>query len=124
MSTILRFRIAAFLLLAMYLFAIAAVIVLAHSLVIDDRLETTIAIGLGILALLASAFQWVLARRTNCPLCMTPVLATKHCSKHRKARKLLGSYRLRAAVSVIFRGTFSCPYCHEKSELKVRGHHH
>ena len=61
-----------------------------------------------------------LAAKTRCPLCLTPVLATKGCSKHRNARTLLGSHRLRVAMSVLFKGRFYCPYCHEPSVLEVR----
>jgi hypothetical protein len=48
------------------------------------------------------------------------VLATKACSKHRKAKRLLGSYRLKAAVSMLTLGHFYCPYCNEPSVLEVR----
>ncbi len=119
-STIFRFRLASALLLLGYPLALAALALLVYSVLRSDR-ELAIQVSLlGGLAGLMLAFQWIIARRTHCPLCMTPVLAKTHCSKHRRARKLLGSYRLRVAVAVLFRGKFSCPYCHERSELKVR----
>jgi hypothetical protein len=64
--------------------------------------------------------QWLVAARTHCPLCITPVLASKNCSRHRSARRLLGSYRLRVATSVLFTGTFRCPYCGESTILEAR----
>lgn len=118
--TIIRFRIAAALLGLGYLVGLATPVLLAYAILNNDRDLTVTAIVLGGLACLLWVIQWGIARRTNCPLCMTPVLASKHCSKHRKARRLLGSHRLRAAAAVLLRGKFTCPYCNERSELKVR----
>jgi hypothetical protein len=64
--------------------------------------------------------QWALAARTRCPLCLTPVLARKACSKNRNARTLMGSYRIRVASGVLFKGSFRCPYCNEPTAMKVR----
>lgn len=64
--------------------------------------------------------QWVLAARTRCPLCLTPVLARKACSKNRNARTLFGSYRIRVAAGVLFKGSFRCPYCNEPTAMQVR----
>ena len=97
--------------------------ILIYSLIIVDREITLYAIILGAIAGLLTVVQWILAPRTRCPLCMTPVLAKKDCSKNRKARRLLGSYRLRAAVSILFKGWFSCPYCNEHSAMEVRHRH-
>jgi hypothetical protein len=71
-------------------------------------------------AILSLILGWAISRRTNCPLCITPVLATKHCSKHRRARPLLGSYRIRVALSILFKNSFRCPYCNEDTSLQVR----
>jgi cytochrome bd-type quinol oxidase subunit 1 len=78
--------------------------------------------GLAMIAstLIVAISQWILAARTRCPLCLTPVLAHKSCSKNRNARPLMGSYRLRVATAVLFKGWFRCPYCNEPSALKVR----
>ena len=64
--------------------------------------------------------QWLVSLGTKCPLCMTPVLAAKNCSKNRNAKTFLGSYRLRVANNVLLRNHFRCPYCSEPTELKVR----
>ena len=119
-STILRFRLASVLLVLGYLLGLGGLGVLGYSLLHSDREFGIMAVPLLGVAGIMLAFHWVVARRTHCPLCMTPVLATKHCSKHRRARKFLGSHRLRVALAVIFRNTFTCPYCNERSELKVR----
>lgn len=65
--------------------------------------------------------QILVSTRTNCPLCMTPVLGFKSCNKHKKSRTTFGSYKLRVALGVIFRQSFRCPYCNEPTMLKVRG---
>ena len=85
----------------------------------DDQLMT-IAILLGLLAILCFIFQCILAARALCPLCRTPVLAAKACAKHRNARTFLGSHRMRVAMGILFRDSFVCPYCHEPSVLEVR----
>jgi len=119
-STITRFRCAAFLICAECLLVPLVVAVLVDALVRNDHRQIFLAMGLFGLTVIVGILQWVLASRTRCPLCMTPVLATKGCSKHRNARKFLGSHRMRVALGVLFRGSFTCPYCHEPSVMEVR----
>lgn len=76
--------------------------------------------ALAFAALVVVIAQWIFAARTNCPLCITPVLMSKGCAKHRNARRLLGSHRLRVAVGILFTGSFRCPYCGEPTVLEVR----
>lgn len=64
--------------------------------------------------------QIIVSTRTNCPLCLTPVLGFKSCNKHKKSRTLFGSFKLRVALGIIFLNSFRCPYCNESSMLKVR----
>lgn len=119
-STIHRIRITALLVCLKWLLAPVAIGTLAYSLYIHNRDLTFLAIGVGGVAVLALVLQWLLASRTRCPLCMTPVLANKACSKHRNAKRFIGSYRLMVSLSALFRGWFRCPYCNEPSVLKVR----
>lgn len=119
-STIVRFKFAALLLCIKCLLAPLAVGLLAYSIFKHDMKLTWIAIGLGGTALFTLILQWILATRTRCPLCLTPVLATKGCSKHRHAKTFLGSYRLRVSLAVLFKGSFRCPYCNEPSVMEVR----
>ncbi len=101
------------------------VAVLGYSIVIHDNGLTIIAMGMVLLAALVALLQWLVSQRAQCPLCMTPVLAAKGCAKHRRARKFLGSHRLRVAMAVLLRGRFHCPYCNERARLvvkKPRGH--
>ncbi len=119
-STIVRFRFAAFFFCLKCLLAPVSVGILAYSILKHDNYLTWVAIGGGILTVFVVIMQWVLAARTRCPLCLTPVLASKRCSKHRSAKTLLGSHRLRVALAVLFKGSFHCPYCHEPSVMEVR----
>ncbi len=119
-STITRIRFAALLLCLRWLLLPVVLGLLGYALVMHNRELTFYALAGGAAIIVLGIVQWVLAQRTRCPLCMTPVLAAKHCAKHRRARTVLGSYRLRVALAVIFRGSFSCPYCNEPSVMEVR----
>ncbi|MCX8496259.1 MAG: hypothetical protein ORN51_08770 [Akkermansiaceae bacterium] len=65
-----------------------------------------------------------MAQRTKCPLCMVPVMGSPSCVKHRRTRKLFGSYRFRVALSSLFAGYFTCPYCQEVTSMEVRPSRH
>ncbi len=119
-APILRLKFAAFLFCVAWLLIPAVGCLIIYSLILHDKELTVIAAGLGAVTIGIAITQCVVAARTRCPLCMTPVLARKSCSKHRNARTFLGSYRLRVALGVLFRDSFLCPYCHEPSALEVR----
>ena len=119
-STIHRFRIVAFLLCFRCLATPMIAGLLIYSLIKVDHELTMVALGLGVVCVAMGLMQWLLAGRTRCPLCMTSVLASRGCAKHRNARTLLGSYRLRVALAILFRGAFHCPYCHEPAAMEVR----
>ncbi len=119
-SAVVRFRLAALLLVIAWLLAPAAIAVLGYSVFIHDRDLALIGAALGGGALIVAIFQFIVAAKARCPLCMTPSLANKACSKHRNSRRLFGSYRLMAAVSVIARGHFRCPYCNEPTVMAPR----
>jgi hypothetical protein len=119
-SEVLRFRVAAFLLFLKIVLVIASPGVLIHSIYADDRKSGMLGLAGVLLLLLVYVVQWMTASRTNCPLCMTPVLARRSCSKHNKARSFLGSHRLRVALSVMFKDRFICPYCLEPTVVRTR----
>ena len=119
-SVIRCFKLAAYLLCLKYIMCPVAAALLIYSLMKGDRDLTIISIGLIGFTLVVIVAQWMVAGRTRCPLCMTPVLAPKACAKHRNARPLLGSYRLRVALGILSRDSFLCPYCHEPSAMEVR----
>jgi hypothetical protein len=76
--------------------------------------------GFLIISFVLITAQWSTAYHAGCPLCRTPVLAPMRCMKHRKARHLLGSYRLRVALAITFAERFRCPYCNEHTAMDVR----
>jgi hypothetical protein len=119
-STIVRLRFAALFLCIKWILIPTTAGILLYSLIERDNQLTLVAMGLGLAAVFVVILEWILAARTRCPLCLTPVLATKRCSKHRNAKRSLGSYQLRVALMVLFKGRFHCPYCHEPSVLEVR----
>lgn len=75
------------------------------------------AFGLGMVCLLMA---WVVSARLRCPLCTMPVFQNRRCSKHRNAKPLFGSYRLKVAMTVLFQGRFRCPYCGEPTGMVAR----
>jgi len=66
------------------------------------------------------ALTFIVSARLRCPLCMVPPLIRRGCSKHRHAKKLFGSYRLKVAYSILFADRFRCPYCGEPTAMEAR----
>lgn len=122
-SAIHRLRLAAVLLCLKWTLAPVSLCTLVYSIMIDDRNLTMIALGMVLLVFLMLILQCMISAKTNCPLCMTPVLAVKGCTKHRQAKPLFGSHRLRVALSILFKNSFRCPYCHEPTVLEVRANY-
>lgn len=69
------------------------------------------------LILILQIIHSIIAQSARCQLCKAPVTAKLHCSRSPKARKLLGSYRLRVSLGIVFRGRFSCTYCGESFQF-------
>ncbi len=103
-----------------YLLALLIAGLLGHSILTYDFDFTILGSALLIPFIVMLGAQWIVASRTGCPLCRTPVLAPRSCIKHRRARTFLGSHRLRVALAVLFKNQFRCPYCNEPTELEVR----
>ena len=118
--TVRRFRFAALLLLLKWVFFTSFLGVFGYSLMMERRDLIYIAMGLMGLALLVSISHWIVGARTRCPLCLVPSFSHQQCSKSRKARHFMGSYRLIVALAVIFKGYFHCPYCGEPTAIEVR----
>jgi len=119
-SAVRRIRLAALLLGAKCLIAPVAAGVMLYSLAVGDNELALVALTAALLAAPVVLLQWMVAHRASCPLCLAPVLANKGCSRHREARTLFGSYRLRVALAVIFLNRFRCPFCGEPTVLEVR----
>lgn len=123
-SVIVRFKLASFLLVLVTLMIPLVIGTIIYSIMTDDAELTKTGIVLLALTVALAIVQFIVGLRTRCPLCMTPVLASKGCSKHRHARTFFASYRLRVALAVYFKNSFRCPYCNESAELEVRTRRH
>jgi hypothetical protein len=119
-SAVTRLRMAAFFLILTWILVPVALGLLALGLATGETDHVLLAGVLGSCGLVFGLAQIILAAKARCPLCMTPTLASKRCSKHREARTLLGSHRLRAAVWMITRGYFRCPFCNEPTAMEPR----
>ena len=115
-----RLRLAALLLCAKCVLTPVAAGVILWGLIMTDSKLVLAGLVLVVLVGMVVFLQWIVGARTNCPLCITPVMASKGCTRHRNARPFLGSYRLRVALQVLFTGGFRCPYCGERTVLAVR----
>lgn len=114
------FKLAAWLLLLKWLLISSAIGLLLASWITIDKQLAGLALGMIAATILLGAIQWALSSHARCPLCVSPPLAHRRCSKHHKAGLLLGSYRFRVACTVAFRNYFRCPYCGESTAIKTR----
>ena len=119
-SAVHRFRLVAILFCLNFLFIASSFGLLFYAILAGNKELVTIGISLFGITLVTILLQAILAPKTRCPLCLTPVLAHKSCSRNRKAKTMLGSFRLRVAVSIFFKGYFSCQYCNEPTSIEVR----
>lgn len=115
-----RFRSAAALLLLKWVLVVSSAVCLGCSALVANRDLAHLAIGLIGLVVPVTLVQWLTATRARCPLCIGHPLAHRACATHHGTRRLFGSYRLRVAVAVLFRGSFRCPYCGEPTVIEVR----
>jgi len=77
-QSIFRFRLAAVLLCVKWLVLPSAVGALILFLITGNHSIARFGVGMMLLTLLVALLQWLIAARTPCPLCMTPVLAKKN----------------------------------------------
>lgn len=117
-SLVLNFRIAAFLFFLICMLAPVSAGLLIQSILTNNFRLTLAGSGVAVLGMLLVIPQWTVGAHTNCPLCWTPVLAPKRCSKHLNARTLMGSHRLRVALAVLLKNQFRCPYCNESTAME------
>jgi hypothetical protein len=118
--SIIRFRIAALLLLVRMMLLLATFLV--YALFFPTQRQDLAMIGLmlaGSIAVLLP-IRLAIASECKCPLCRVPVLSIKRCSKNTNSKTFLGSYRLRIALQILFKNRFRCPYCNETTEIRSR----
>ena len=65
-------------------------------------------------------FNSLLTSRLRCPLCFVSTLQNRGCSKHRNVQRIMGSHRLKVAISILVKNHFLCPYCGEKTAMEAR----
>jgi hypothetical protein len=118
--SVVKFRVAAILLLVELAAFVAALGLLGYSVLLQRIELAYVGLDLLCLALLAALVQWIVGTGARCPLCRVPSLSSSQCSKNRKARHVMGSHRLYVALAVIVRGYFHCPYCGELTSIEVR----
>lgn len=117
---VIRFRVAAALLLVKWLMIPAVAGLLGYALFHGKRDLVHLALGMGGVTVVLFIWQWLVAARCRCPLCLGLPLAHKACVKNRTATRLWGSYRLRVAHAIFWQGCFRCPYCGETTVMEVR----
>lgn len=91
-----------------------------YAFLVYDREFMKITIFCVCLVVALALLYRVMAGSASCPLCRNQPLISKGCQKHRKARRLFGSYRYRVAGAVLLTGSFRCPYCGESTACRVR----
>lgn len=119
-AALVRFKLSAWFFILGFLLLIGGLGYLGWSVFIAHNTHIITAssiIGGGVVCVI---IQWISAARARCPLCLTPSMARKNCSKNRAAKRLLGSYRMKVATSIILHNHFRCPYCNEPTALEVR----
>ena len=119
-SDVHRLRIASLLLLVNRLLIVAASGLLLVSLFGSDQHLRIIGSAFLIISFILIISQRIAALHVGCSLCRTPVLGTMSYIKHRKARRLLGSYQLRVACAILFNDRFCCPCCNEHSSVYIK----
>lgn len=119
-GSVLRFRLAAALLLLKWLLIPGSFAFLGYTLLLGHPELVHTALGVLAFTVVLAIIQWLLASKCRCPLCIGLPLSRNGTVKHRNARRLFGSYRLRVAISVFLKGYFRCPYCGEPTAMEVR----
>ncbi|MGB0991076.1 MAG: hypothetical protein ACPG32_01240 [Akkermansiaceae bacterium] len=60
------------------------------------------------------------AGKVICPMCRSQLMSAQRCARHRQAKKLFGSYRLRLAVQVVLTNAFTCQFCGGRYQWRGR----
>lgn len=119
-TSVIRLRIASWLLLVTSFTGGTIAGLLVYAMIDEAPLAAYVALVLGGFLIVFTLAQVTCASQVRCPICLVTPLAPHLCSKNRRAAKLLGSYRLRVAASVLHEGTFQCPYCGEMTRVETR----
>lgn len=121
-GSVLRYRLAAVLLLLKWLLIPGSLVFLLYTLLLGHLELVPTALGVIGFTVLLTIAQWLTAAKCRCPLCIGLPLCRTRAVKNRHAQRLFGSHRLRVAHSIFFKGYFRCPYCGEPTAMEVREH--
>lgn len=99
---------------------IAGLPLLLFSMLFHIRESFVVSVGMLAAFPLVVLVEWMVAVKARCPLCFGQPLMQRGCSKSRKAKRFLFSYRLQVSLQALFAGNFRCPYCGEPSQMKPR----
>jgi hypothetical protein len=119
-SDVRHLRIASLLLIVNRLLIVAAIGLLLVSMFGNDQHLRLFGSAFLIISFILIIAQRIAVLHVGCSLCRTPVLGTMSYIKHRKARRLLGSYQLRVACAILFNDRFCCPCCNEHSSVETK----
>ena len=88
--------------------------------VITQNMSLAIGAGVALVGIMFLALlNFMIGARCRCQLCQSPMMAPRKCSRHRKAKRLFRSYRLKLATSFLFSESFTCPFCGESFSSHV-----
>ncbi len=119
-SVLRKFKIASLLMVLSVLCLAVAIVFLIYGIVTKE-VEWIFLSGWCLFGtLLLKVFVSLIAVYLRCPLCMVSPLQNRGCSKHKTAAKLLWSYRLKIAQSILLQNKFRCQYCGEETVMEVR----
>ena len=96
---------------------------LGYALLSNQRSLALVGLGGIVFTLLLFILYKIFSSSAHCPLCRGPVLGGTGAQFHRHAKRTLGSYRLRVALSIIFTNSFVCPHCNESTRCVVKERH-
>jgi len=119
-SIIFRFRLASSLIFFSALALLPAVGLFGYGALTNDVRFIAISVGIFGIILLLMFINLSTTSSLRCPLCMAPPLRNRRCSKHRDCKRIFGSHRLKVAHSILFSDYFACPYCGERTVMRVR----
>lgn len=113
-------RLGALALVLLFLVAFATVGLIAYAVYSGERTYALGALGGCISTFVLLLIYRVFASSAHCPLCRGPVLSGSGAQRNRRARRTLGSHRLRVARNILLTNTFICPYCNETTRCVVK----
>ena len=118
-SDVRRLRLASLLLLGNRLLMLTAMSMLLVSIFANDQYLMVFGSILVAASFVLIIALWIVASHAGCASCRASVLGPVGCVKHPRARRLLESNKLQAALAMMFKERFRCPYCNEPTAMQL-----